>query len=77
MMNKRNVLKTLAMVSLLVPLPQLQAAASNEARKPNFVVILIDDMGKDLGVQENGSGVREPGRITEPKGLFMSGNEFD
>jgi hypothetical protein len=31
MMNRRNVLKTLAMVSLLAPMPQLQAAASNEA----------------------------------------------
>jgi arylsulfatase A len=32
---------------------------------------LIDEMGKDLGVKENGPGVREPGRIAEPKGLFM------
>jgi arylsulfatase A len=45
MMNKRNFLKTLAMVSLLAPMPQLLAAESDDGRKPNFVVILIDDMG--------------------------------
>jgi hypothetical protein len=38
---------------------------------------LIDEMGKDLGVQENGPGVREPGRVAEPKGLFLSENEYD
>ena len=36
---------------------------------------LITEMDKDLGVKENGPGVRPPGRVAKPAGLWLPGQK--